>query len=440
MRCVIAAGWAVDDDAASEFASAFYASLLRGNRFIDAVGEARVAAYERNAGVNTWAAYQCYGDADWQFRPSAPDANQAGGNAEDFSGVASANSLRLELDRIVVQTRFQGYDPPAQVTKLQKLEKLFAERWGKGGAVAELFGHAYAEAGAMESAMHWYERAMNAPDGRASMKAAEQLGNARSRFAWETVEKALRHRDEMTRQQQDASTRTARAAARAARADAQKKLNEAIVAGRALIEAALTLLDELTAFTSTMERESLIASAFKRRALLNTAAGQPVRVRRDLVEMKKAYEKALKVGETEADADVYYPASNCLAADVALGVRKRGRLRLDAGILDTVQKYLEKKSGVDADFWSVVGTIELEQYQAIAARKLGARRMHLERLYRDLYAHAKSTRMWASVYDNASLVLGSYAGPRSAASTKDRQAAEALLALLRTFAHPEDSQ
>ena len=439
VRCVIAAGWAVEDDAASDFASTFYASLLRGERFIDAVGHARTAAYERNPRGNTWAAYQCYGDPDWQFRPAAPDANQAGGYDDD-SGIASATSLHLELDRIAVQTRFQGYAPSRQVDRLQQLERLFGERWGKDGWVAEGFGQAYAEAGAMERAMHWYERAVNAPDGRASMKAAEQLGNARSRYGWETVEKALRHRDEMARRQQDASTPAAKTAARRARADAEQRLKKAIVAARALIEAALTLLHELTAFTSTMERESLVASAFKRRALVNTAAGQPVRVRRDLVQMKQAYEKALKVGKTEDGADVYYPASNCLAADVALGARKRARLRLDAGILDTVQKYLEAKSGVDADFWSVVGTIELEQYQAIAARRLGARRTHLERLYRDLYARAQSTRMWASVYDNASLVLGSCAGSRSSASARERQAAEALLTLLRTFAHPEDGQ
>ena len=48
VRCVIAAGWAVDDDAARVFAEEFYASLLRGNRFIVAVGEARRAAYEQN--------------------------------------------------------------------------------------------------------------------------------------------------------------------------------------------------------------------------------------------------------------------------------------------------------------------------------------------------------------------------------------------------------
>src|SRR6185436_3337371 len=34
VRCVIAAGWAVDDAAASAFASTFYRALLRGERFL----------------------------------------------------------------------------------------------------------------------------------------------------------------------------------------------------------------------------------------------------------------------------------------------------------------------------------------------------------------------------------------------------------------------
>ena len=102
VRCVIAAGWAVDDDAASVFAETFYGSLLRGSRFIDAVGDARKAAYERNPHVNTWAAYQCYGDPDWVFRRKAPDANQfTAPSVDDFSGVASAHvaEARTRTDR-----------------------------------------------------------------------------------------------------------------------------------------------------------------------------------------------------------------------------------------------------------------------------------------------------------------------------------------------------
>jgi hypothetical protein len=109
-------------------------------------------------------------------------------------------------------------------------------------------------------------------------------------------------------------------------------------------------------------------------------------------------------------------------------------------MLRIVREHLKAKSKTDADFWSVAGTIELEAYQAIAARQLGARRARLERRYRDLHERAKSPRMWASVYDNAFLVLGSYARQGSPASEKERQAAGALLKQLREYAHPGDGR
>jgi len=207
-----------------------------------------------------------------------------------------------------------------------------------------------------------------------------------------------------------------------------------------MIARALKILHEVAAFEPTMERQSLVAATFKRRALVSLSLGQAGRVRRDLIEMRKAYEQALRVGRMEAGAGLYYPALNYLAAEVALGVGAHARRRLHPEVVKIVRTHLSAKAGADADFWSVVGNAELEQYQAIIGRKLGASRAHLERLYRDLHAHATSTRMWASVYDTAALVLGSYVGPASAASSKEREDARALLTMLRGFAHPDDGQ
>jgi CHAT domain-containing protein len=59
VRCVVAAGWAVEDGPAEIFATSFYDSLLGGGRFIEAVAAARAAAWRANPDGNTWAAYQC---------------------------------------------------------------------------------------------------------------------------------------------------------------------------------------------------------------------------------------------------------------------------------------------------------------------------------------------------------------------------------------------
>ena len=59
--------------------------------------------------VNTWAAYQCYGDPDWIFRRKAPDADSfTAPRGEDYSNVGSALSLKLALERIIVGTKFTG--------------------------------------------------------------------------------------------------------------------------------------------------------------------------------------------------------------------------------------------------------------------------------------------------------------------------------------------
>ena len=108
-----------------------------------------------------------------------PDANRfTAPMIDDFSGVASATSLKVALTRIIVRTKFQALDPVGQRNSLQQLEKQFGQGWGKSGSVAELFGEAFVEVGAVESGMLGTNEPCRA-DGTASMRAAEQLANVR---------------------------------------------------------------------------------------------------------------------------------------------------------------------------------------------------------------------------------------------------------------------
>ena len=98
------------------------------------------------------------------FRGRASDPNQATAPlVEDFTGVASATSLKLALERIVVRTKFQGADVAEQLRNLAQLEKLFGSKWGGSGDVAELFGEAFVEAGDVEAGMQWYETRRGGP-------------------------------------------------------------------------------------------------------------------------------------------------------------------------------------------------------------------------------------------------------------------------------------
>lgn len=439
VRCVIAAGWAVDDEAATTFAEEFYGSLLRGNRFIVAVGEARTAARERSPQANTWAAYQCYGDPDWIFRRNAPDANQFTAAAvEDFSGVASATSLKLALERIVVRTKFQGADVAEQLNNLTQLETLFGSKWGESGDVAELFAEAFVEVGAVETGMHWYERAVAAPDGRASMRAAEQLANVRTRLGWQIVDTAKRELDDMKqREKRRGQTAKARAAARRARMDAERSLRKAVGRADDLIDQSLALLTKLIAVEQTMDRASLIGSVYKHRALVDAAAGRQARVQQDLRQMAARFKDAQRIGEMSSASDVYLPAANRLAAEVALNAGKREWRGCDRDTAKIVGQSLEAKSAADPDFWSVTGEIEMEQYKALEKRRLAPARKKLDKAYDDLHKRVTATRMWASVYDTACLVLPNYA---NRAVAKEKAAAQELLARLRAFAHPNEDR
>ncbi len=72
VRAVVAAGWAVSDSAATTFAGRLYAELLAGVPFGLAVRAAREAAWVHNRSVNTWGAYQAYGDPSWSLGSGMP--------------------------------------------------------------------------------------------------------------------------------------------------------------------------------------------------------------------------------------------------------------------------------------------------------------------------------------------------------------------------------
>ncbi|NML61483.1 CHAT domain-containing protein [Massilia sp. RP-1-19] len=180
VRCVVAAGWAVNDNAAERFATEFYVALLNGSRFIEAVGQARAATWTAYPGCNTWAAYQCYGDPDWRWR-SARAADTARRLAiplsEEFSVISSPVSLAMALETIAVQGTLGGKPHEVLLAKLEYLETEFASLWGDIGSIADGFGRGYASVRHADKSIEWYRRAVCAADGSASMRAAGALGN-----------------------------------------------------------------------------------------------------------------------------------------------------------------------------------------------------------------------------------------------------------------------
>jgi formylglycine-generating enzyme required for sulfatase activity len=71
VKAVVAPGWIIDDAAGGAFAEGFYSRMLAGQPFGEAVRGTREEVWLRFPAVNTWGAYQCYGDPDYRLRESA---------------------------------------------------------------------------------------------------------------------------------------------------------------------------------------------------------------------------------------------------------------------------------------------------------------------------------------------------------------------------------
>jgi hypothetical protein len=429
VRCVIAAGWAVDDEQAKVFATTFYDQVLNGRPFIDAVAEARLAA--QALGGNTWAAYQCYGDPDWRFRWHTGDAQDADPAVErevergardvkpappparatpkvgvEFAGVASEASLVLALDTLAIGSRYDRLDPDTQRLKIKYLEDRFAGLWGNQGDVAEAFGRAWNEAGDQDAAIAWYQRAVDAADGSATMSAAEQLGNLRARVALTQLELA---QDRLAK-------------AHGKRGGAVRR--QAVAQARGAVTKARTQLESLALQHRSAERLSLCGSAWKRQAMVERAAGDAKAEQHAIEQMKHWYDRAERAAVVSKTPAVFYPGLNRIAAELLIGARKKGWRGFDAKSLAAVRASLDEQIRDEPDFWSVVGKTELQLYQALAAGSVAAERATLERDLDDLHVRMDAPANWDSVLLQLELVLPRYA---EGASRAEATAATGLL-------------
>jgi CHAT domain-containing protein len=400
VRCVIAAGWAVEDMPAKEFATTFYEHLLKGVRFIDAVAAARAKA--RACGGNTWAAYQCYGDPDWVFRRGVSDGQRPMASGTDpYSVIASARDLVLALQTIAVRCEFQqtGRDKKRDLAEQRKriddLERRFAGHWQKHGRVAESFALAWAKAGDERKAFDWYTKALKANDGTASVKAAEQRANLQVRIAWSQVSGA-------------------------------KDRLDGVKTAKAQIDSAIGALKHLFEIAPSMERASLLGSAYKRLAMIAKIEGKPEQERAAIESMKRYYEQGEVIGRDNKLEDFFYPALNRLAAEFALS---GGPVALDRQAVDAIRADLDAAVRHKPDFWSVVGQTELRVYESLSRGDLAKEIHSVIAAYDDVNLRVQQEWMWRSVYDQADFVLSKY----SNGEPEEKEAASLLIDHLATL-------
>jgi hypothetical protein len=144
VKAVVAAGWAVEDEAAAAFAKAFYEMMLGGQTFGEAVRYARQTTWKKFPGNNTWGAYQCYGNPGFVLEQTESKRSSV---ADKTRALYSRQEYLEELLSITEVATRAGSERRAEMEQqLKRLDQELPSHWRDGGVLSE-FGAAWAALG-----------------------------------------------------------------------------------------------------------------------------------------------------------------------------------------------------------------------------------------------------------------------------------------------------
>ncbi|QID16539.1 CHAT domain-containing protein [Nitrogeniibacter mangrovi] len=333
VKAVVAAGWAVDDGAASAFAASFYRHLLDGQAFGDAVRAAREVVWANFPGVNTWGAYQCYGDPSYRLRGegSAPVSRPP---QPFFAPAELVTALGNHLEWIRMQIQHDGEDPARLARMRDGIGHLIArvpedvrEGWLARADVAAALGFAWGETGAYAEAIDWLEKAMRLDTGDCPVRAVEQCANFKVRLAgheWAS----LRRTDGLDESARD-------------------ELIERI-------ESAIMELDLICQRAPTSERYALLGSACKRLAWVHEHRTPR---REALINMANYYRLAGQLETAGGQPPGAYAFSNQALAEVLVAMMDKAAGLDDAWLADcdAMIERTRARNELNPNVWDALG-------------------------------------------------------------------------------------
>ena len=423
VKAVIAAGWEVNDSAAQSFAIEFYRQFIaQRETFGNSVLAARRKIYDEMPLVNTFGAYQAWGDPDFSLRFSvnrnrqfkdrvyvSPQAFQI--EAHNIRQTARAVT-KNEIDRMCVESnelRSQLFDRFGSPFKSQTSSK--GAKWNNPAtkALVEL-ARAYGELGSYDQAILLLHEARRLHVSALTFRDLEQLANFEGRYALEV----LLSKSEV---------------------DVDNKLEYA----RALASHGISLLEEIverqaidSSSTTYKEIHCLIGSANRRMAVICVNS----QLEKCLQNMRRYYGRAwllpaLPNGERFNEIDfeqfslvtklaheneiepIGYAFTNFLLGNAAKTWfdSKYTEIEVDAHVLELLRKHLEnsKRREQRANyFWDAVGRCDLLLIQLVhpgVRGRVGEWNsekdifLEIRKLFRDTRRRFGSARQWLSIFD-----------------------------------------
>jgi tetratricopeptide (TPR) repeat protein len=368
VRVVVAAGWEVDDAAAALFAETFYGQLLSGRPFGQALREARRRVWTDFPNINTWGAYQGYGDPDFCL---AAGAAAVGGGEPRFDYVAPAEVV-ADLENIRADAKTA--DPTEAAVLLQRVRTIAAQlpaSWRNEASLLVSLGDATGELGAFADAVAHYRRALEVDGGGVPLAALDSLCNIQVRWGREL-------------------------AASGKAADRQRAAEE--------MDDARARLERLLELAPSAERWSLLGGTWLRRAALLEAGERWDALSR----AAQNYDSAARRAASAGDIAGLYARGNALTARILLLLlgRERDSVAVKAleGELTGLAAEAAAQRANQPDFWSEIGPLDCDVLGGLLAGNLDERADAITEGYRVADRSFGSPREMRSVVDRLTLM------------------------------------
>ena len=104
VKALVISGWSIDDSAAFYFTKIFYEKLLSGANFGESVKEARLRTFNNYPHLNTWGAYQCYGDPFYTLTSQKSKKE----NEEAENKIQQSHQTPLNRAKLVGELKFKN--------------------------------------------------------------------------------------------------------------------------------------------------------------------------------------------------------------------------------------------------------------------------------------------------------------------------------------------
>jgi len=393
VSAVVAAGWAVDDTAAATFAREFYQAMLAGKQFGDAVKQARKVTYQRHPRVNTFGAYQCYGDPTYRLQLKA----RRGGASPQRKSYVSPDHAVFDFAAIGHQAKTSGAGAVGKLRdRLKRLVAQMPDHWiATSSRLNAAIGDAYREVEMFPEAVEAYEKALQPEQADAPLQILERRGNLLVRMA-------------------------------KAESDNQKAVD--------LAKQGLEALELLLQVGPTAERHSLVGGSYRKLYLIRDRKAIT-----DLRKMAEHYRKAYKIKLERGDLDAAYPLTNWLSAELGLQSIDEARkdLELDGKKFDYTRALKEAseraqlKAAREPDFWASVMPLDCRLIGCLYDASLPKFADEIADAYKSLLAGSPTER--SSVADGIEFHLDLVRAQTPKGSKTAAQAHKKLVEALQTI-------